>query len=148
MKTIIFPGRYACLADIREYVGQSAKNAGFNEKDIYAVELAVDEACSNIIEHAYGGEDKGEIECTCDVQKNGDLVVHLKDHGHPFDPVDVPDPNFTVDLEKLKPRGAGMFLMRKMMDEISYHFHIGQGNTLTLVKRKTAKRKEKLHIAN
>lgn len=148
MKTTTFPGRYACLAEIREYVGKSAKNAGFNEKDIYEVELAVDEACSNIIEHAYGGEDKGEIECTCDVQKNGDLVVQLTDHGRPFDPVDVPDPNFSVDLAKLKSRGAGMFLMRKMMDEISYHFHIGEGNTLVLVKRKAAKRKEKLRIAN
>lgn len=149
MKTIIFPGRFACLADIREYVGKSAKNAGFSEKDVYAVELAVDEACSNIIEHAYGGEDKGEIECTCDVQSNGDLVVRLTDHGRPFDPGDIPDPNFTVDLEKLKARGAGMFLMRKMMDEITYHFHIGQGNTLTLVKHQGEKKqKNKLRIPN
>ena len=65
MATAKFSGRFESLADIRKFVFQAASNAGFDEKEIYAVELAVDEACSNIIEHAYEGEGKGDIICTC-----------------------------------------------------------------------------------
>ena len=50
MVTENFPSRFESLAGIRDFVNLAAKDAGFNEKEIYAVELAVDEACANIIE--------------------------------------------------------------------------------------------------
>ena len=59
MTTVIFPGRYESLSEIRDFVVEIAKIAGFQDFDLYAVELAVDEACSNIIEHAYGEENVG-----------------------------------------------------------------------------------------
>jgi serine/threonine-protein kinase RsbW len=135
MVTVIFPGRLESLADIRDYVVQAAKRAGFNEKDVYAVELAVDEACTNIIEHAYGNKGVGEIELTCDI-KTDELVITLRDQGKPFDPAKVPEPNFSVGLEELKPRGAGLFIMKKMMDEVKFTFDSEKGNTLRMVKRK------------
>jgi len=135
MVTVIFPGRLESLADIRDFVVQAAKRAGFDEKDVYAVELAVDEACTNIIEHAYGNQESGEIECTCDVRE-GEIVIVLRDHGKPFDPDKIPEPNFSVGLAELKPRGAGLFIMKKMMDEVKFTFDSKKGNTLRMVKRK------------
>lgn len=134
MTTEIFPGRFESLPKIRDYIVNAAINAGLDEPDVYAVELAVDEACSNIIEHAYGGEGIGDIYCTCKVANN-DLIIILKDHGQPFEPESVPEPNFSAPLEELKPGGAGLYLMRKMMDEVQFKFTPKDGNILVMVKR-------------
>ncbi|MGB7095630.1 MAG: ATP-binding protein, partial [Anaerolineales bacterium] len=92
MATAKFSGLFESLAGIRRFVFKAASEAGFNDKEIYAVELAVDEACSNIIEHAYGGEGKGDIICTCNDINNG-LEIILKDGGEPFDPAGVSSPD-------------------------------------------------------
>jgi serine/threonine-protein kinase RsbW len=135
MVTENFPSRFESLAGIRDFVNLAAKDAGFNEKEIYAVELAVDEACANIIEHAYDGEGKGQIECTCN-DINGGLEIIIKDDGKPFDPDSVPSPDFSVDLEDLQPRGAGLFIIRNLMDDVSFTFSKNKGNILRMVKRK------------
>ncbi|MBA3073725.1 MAG: ATP-binding protein, partial [Anaerolineae bacterium] len=64
MPTKTFPGVYASLTEIADFVKDSAKVIGFNPADLFSLETAVDEAVSNIIEHAYEGEGKGEIVCT------------------------------------------------------------------------------------
>ena len=133
MKTVVFPGRYESLSAIRDFVVDIARGVGFQDFDLYAVELAVDEACSNIIEHAYGGENKGDIELTCS-STDQSLVIILKDQGKPFDPSIVPEPNFGLNIDQLKPGGAGLFLMRKMMDEVYFDFSRGSGNVLTMIK--------------
>ena len=135
MVTEKFPGRFESLAGIRKFVSEAAEEAGFDDKEIYAVELAVDEACSNIIEHAYGGEDKGEIICICNDINNG-LEIILKDNGKRFDPSGISAPDFSVEIEKLKPRGAGLFLIRNMMDDVDFKFSKDSGNELRMVKRK------------
>jgi serine/threonine-protein kinase RsbW len=135
MAKVIFPGRYESLVAIRKFVFQAASDAGFDEKDIYAVELAVDEACANIIEHAYGGENKGNIECTCN-DLNGSLEIIIRDEGQPFDPTNVTTPNFSVDLNQLKPRGAGLFLITNLMDDVDFKFSKKKGNELRMVKHK------------
>jgi serine/threonine-protein kinase RsbW len=135
MVTENFPSRFESLAGIRDFVNLAAKDAGFNEKEIYAVELAVDEACANIIEHAYDGEGKGQIECTCN-DINGGLEIIIKDDGKPFDPDSVTSPDFSVDLEDLLPRGAGLFIIRNLMDDVSFTFSKNKGNILRMVKRK------------
>jgi len=135
MATAKFSGSFESLASIRKFVFQAATDAGFDEIEIYAVELAVDEACSNIIEHAYGGEGKGDIECTCN-DLNGGLEIILKDDGNPFDPGSVSQPDFSISIEKVKPRGAGLFLIRNMMDDVDFEFSQEDGNVLRMVKRK------------
>jgi serine/threonine-protein kinase RsbW len=125
MATEKFPGRFESLAGIRKFVFQAASEAGFDEDEIYAVELAVDEACSNII----------DIECTCN-NINGGLEIILKDKGKPFDPEIIPAPDFSVDLDHLKPRGAGLFLIRNMMDDVEFNFSENNGNVIRMVKRK------------
>lgn len=135
MATEKFPGRFESLAGIRKFVSAAAEEAGFGDKEIYAVELAVDEACANIIEHAYGGEGNGEIICICNDINNG-LEIILKDDGKQFDPAGVTPPDFSIELEKLQPRGAGLFLIRNMMDDVDFKFSKDLGNELRMVKRK------------
>ncbi|GAB4537387.1 MAG: hypothetical protein Kow0063_24100 [Anaerolineae bacterium] len=106
------------------------------DKDaIYAVEMAVDEACTNIIEHAYGGEGRGDIECTCEVNCDK-LVVTLRDYGRSFNPSSVPEPDIQAALEDRQEGGLGVYLIRKLMDEVHFEFTPDAGNILTMVKRK------------
>ncbi|MCJ7701562.1 MAG: ATP-binding protein [Anaerolineales bacterium] len=129
-----FPGRYASLAEISEFVANSAQEAGLDKKGVYAVKLAVDEACTNIIEHGYGGEGDGKIECSCDI--GGDaLTIRLRDWGKTFDPCCVPEPDFDVPLEELQARGAGLYFMYELMDTVKFSFHPKKGNLLVMVKK-------------
>lgn len=136
MLKVVFPGEFSSLEKISDLVVQAANQAGLDDRAVYAVQLAMDEACTNIIEHAYGGEGKGNIECCLDVQ-HGELKIVLKDHGRPFDPEKVRTPQKNVPLEELEPRGLGIFFMKKMMDEVKFEFKPGV-NTLTMVKKCSA----------
>jgi serine/threonine-protein kinase RsbW len=134
-KTATFPARFDTLAAIGEFVTQAAEAAGLDARAVYAVQLAVDEACSNIIEHAYGGEGRGDIECTCMVNNSG-LTVILRDYGRPFDPASMPEPDLCASLEDRQARGLGLYLIRQLMDKVRFEFTADSGNVLTMVKRK------------
>ena len=136
----VFIAQFENLNDIRLFVGEAARDSGLETAQIYAVQLAVDEASSNIIEHAYGGESQELIECTC-VVVPGSLTVTLKDCGHHFDPSEVGDPDLTSDIEQRQPGGLGLYFMRQLMDEVSFRIVPGRGNIkdcniLTMVKHK------------
>ena len=135
MPTKTFPGRFSSLSEISAFVVRAAEKAGLGSNAIYAVELAVDEAATNIIEHAYQGEEKGKICCTFEIIPEG-LQVVLQDWGIPFDPLDVPEPTINVPLEQVQSSGLGLFFMRKLMDEVRFEFSIEKGNTVTMIKKK------------
>ena len=135
MRKIKFPAQFQYLDEIRDFVAEVASRGGFDGKEVYAIQLAADEAASNIIEHAYGDMPAGDIEITCEM-KNGVLTITMRDHGRPFDPASVRPPNLKADLSKRKIGGLGIYLMRKLMDSVHYESVPGQGNLLTLQKRK------------
>jgi serine/threonine-protein kinase RsbW len=135
METNTFPGRYESLADISEFVLSAAKAAGLDENASYAVQTAVDEACSNIIEHAYGGEGKGDIVCSVSHTPQS-LTIVLKDFGRPFNPKAIREPDIRASLKRRKEGGLGLFFIRKLMDEVHFEFSPEKGNQLTMVKRK------------
>ena len=128
-----FPGQFENLAAISEFVTYNAEAAGLDARSVFAVQLAVDEACSNIIEHAYKGERQGYIECTC-LASHAGLKVVLRDHGYPFNPESVPEPDVHACLEDRTGGGLGIFLMRQLMDEVHFESIPGKGNVLTMVK--------------
>ncbi len=132
--------RFSCslnnLARICDFVTDCASCAGLNEDEVYAVQLAVDEATTNIIEHGYGQECPSRIDITCEPMDDGIKVV-IYDDAAPFDPSSIPEPEINVSLEDVKPRGLGIFFMRKMMDEVHYESSPDKGNTLTMIKRHT-----------
>ncbi len=135
MQTVHFPAKFEFLDEIREFVGTIARENGFGDKDVYNIQLATDEAASNIIEHAYEGVTDGVLDLTCGMQAEG-LVIVLVDHGLPFDPGEVPVPDIQADLADRKIGGLGIFLMRKLMDEVHYHSNPDKSNVLTMIKRK------------
>lgn len=134
MPNYIFPGEYESLEKIAAVVREAALNIGLDECVIYKIETSVDEACSNIIEHAYGGENIGNIELTCESQLDR-LTIVLKDYGRPFNPDKVPKPDLSKPLSKRQDHGLGLFIMSKWMDKISFEAQDGV-NTITMVKMK------------
>lgn len=135
MRTEIFLADFSNLNQIREFVARAAQDSGLEEREIYAAQLAVDEAASNIIEHAYAGQEGGEIEVTCQLRPDG-LMVILRDHGRPFDPKQVRKPNLSSKLSRRSVGGLGVHIIYQLMDEIHYQTDPDEGNVLTLFKRK------------
>lgn len=136
MASKTFPGYYKNLAAIGTFVSEHARTAGFSDEDVYAVELAVDEAATNIIEHSYGGEGNGDIDCTCNVTEEGIEIV-FRDMGSHFDVAKLPQVNVGVPIDQLELRGAGVFLMKKVMDEVIFEFQESKGTVLTMIKKKS-----------
>jgi serine/threonine-protein kinase RsbW len=133
--TFIFSARFENLEKICDFVDEIAKQSGFDEMARYSIKTAVDEACSNIIDHAYGGEGRGDIECTCN-PIDDEIKIILKDHGRSFDPETIPEPDLSSPIEDRKERGLGLYFMHKLMDEIHFDFSEKTGNVLTMVKHR------------
>jgi len=121
------------LAPIRRFVEAAAGALGFEPEIVSKVQLAVDEAATNIIIHGYQGQQGAfEIELR---REGNDLVVYLRDDAAPFDPTQVAPPDITLPLEKRALGGMGIHLMRQAMDEISHRRGSNGGNELILIKR-------------
>lgn len=135
MESVQFTAKFEYLDDIRDFVGKVARKGGFSEKDIYNIQLATDEAASNIIEHAYEGMSSGVLDLSCGIVGDG-ITIILIDYGESFDPSAVPMPNLKADLSERKIGGLGIFLMRKLMDEVHYEPRKDGSNVLTMRKRR------------
>ena len=136
MQTATFAGEFASLKAIGKFVSRAAGVAGLDEQATYAVQMAVDEACSNIIEHAYGDELAGDIVCTLEVTPES-LTVILRDRGRCFDPTQVAKPCLDASLKDRLLGGLGVYFMHKLMDRVDHRFEPGTGNVLTMVKQRT-----------
>jgi serine/threonine-protein kinase RsbW len=135
MNTVQYAAKFEHLDEIREFVGDIARAGGFSDKDVYNIQLATDEAASNIIEHAYENISDGILELSCGME--GDAIkIILIDRGESFDPSEVPLPDLKADLSERKIGGLGIFLMRKLMDEVHYEPKPDKSNILTMIKRK------------
>lgn len=135
MSNITFPARFEFLDEIREFVAQVARTGGFNEKEIYSLQLAADEAASNIIEHAYEDMPDAFIDMTCDMQDDV-IIITMHDTGRSFNPSKVKKPNLKADLADRQIGGLGIYLMRKLMDKVSYESDARTGNLLVMTKRR------------
>ena len=135
MQSVRFQAKFEFLDEIRDFVGNIAREGGFSQKDVYNIQLATDEAASNIIEHAYEGITNGILDLSCGMQGDAIKIV-LIDYGAPYDPSVVPVPDIKADLSERKIGGLGIFLMRKLMDEVHYDPRSDKSNVLTMIKRK------------
>jgi anti-sigma regulatory factor (Ser/Thr protein kinase) len=104
-----------------------------DDKDIFETQLAVDEACTNIMEHAYSGKPAGKLTINCRVSKETEFTVKLIDQGTPFDPTTVLPPDTEAPLDERKRGGYGIFFMKTMMQTVKYAF-TEKGNELTMTK--------------
>jgi len=124
--------RLEYLSIIRDFISRAMRQIGAKERSISEVQLAVDEACTNVIMHAYSGR-KGMVKLALELVGD-DLIVTIRDRGKPFDPGSVPPPDLGADLNERRIGGLGMYFMRKLMDEVSYSFDAEEGNKLTMRK--------------
>ena len=121
-----------------ECVTEWARKAGFDERALYKIQLAVDEACANVVDHAYTGAEPGDIEVCCRLDDRL-LTIQVRDWGKGFDLGGVKDPDLEAPLEERSLGGLGLFLVRQVMDEVQFRSDPEQGNELMMSKR--------LHIA-
>jgi|JFJP01.1.fsa_nt_gi serine/threonine-protein kinase RsbW len=135
MPKMTFPARFEFLDEIREFIAQIAREGGFAEKEIYSLQLAADEAATNIIEHAYEGISNASLDIACDM-RGATLTITMRDTGKSFDPSNIKQPNLKVDLSERQIGGLGLYLMRKLMDEVRYEANPKTGNFLIMTKRR------------
>lgn len=121
------------LKDARQFVEETAAHLKVAPEVISKLVLAVDELMTNIIMYGYRGQ-PGTIEL--ELRPIGsDLEIRLRDQSPPFDPTTVPDPDIHLPLDERPIGGMGIFLARKIMDQMTYHSSVDHGNELTLLKR-------------
>lgn len=121
------------LALVRDFITDAAKNFGFGEDDINKITLAVDEACTNIIKHAYGYKPDMPIEISVAPDENR-FVILIRDEGKFFEPNRIIMPNVKEHIKQHKVGGLGMYLMRSLMDEVKYNIKPDNNNEVMLIK--------------
>lgn len=125
------------LAKVRSFIRETAYSLGVNQTIIDKVVLAVDEACSNIIRHAYRPPANGNITVKLSVE-NEQLTITLIDQGVSFDPQTIQSLDMKQYLSEKRVGGLGIHLMRLLMDNVEYYTNTDGLNTLKLTKKITA----------
>lgn len=132
--TLQVPSSTENLALIREFVTTVGAQAGLAENEIAKLELAVDEACANVIEHAYGHDASKEVIVRANF--DGDSITfEIVDTGKGFDPSQIQQEELESLIAKRKDGGLGMRLIKTLMDEVQYEMVPGQKNELRMTKR-------------
>ena len=134
------PGHGSYLSHIRAIITDLARQLGFPEVEVAKIEMAVDEACSNVLEHAYAEGKEWTLkqrnpEIGMDIRVEGSrLVIEISDHGQRFDFTAYRPVTIQENIAQMKEGGYGISIMRQFMDEVQYGSNDANGNTLRLVK--------------
>jgi serine/threonine-protein kinase RsbW len=122
----------AALAEIAERVERFGADERLPAAVVNALNVALDEAVSNAINHGYDGGARGEIAVRLR-RRPDSVLVEVEDDGRPFDPLQAPPPDLTSPLAERPIGGLGVHLIRNLMDEVAYARVDGR-NILKLVK--------------
>ena len=121
------------LHDFRDFIKQQCAGLdGISDEILYDVQLAVDEACTNIISHGYADLDPGSIILDLEVDPDK-LTLSLTDFGHPFEPSGAPSPDVDAPIEERELGGFGLFFIQQSMDDMDYQV-TEDGNKMILTK--------------
>jgi serine/threonine-protein kinase RsbW len=120
------------LSVFRQFISDCCTSSNVPKEAVFDLKLAVDEACTNIIEHGYKGMDPGSIILSLRIEPDR-VLVRITDFGHIFEPADAPKPDVEAALEDRELGGLGLFLIYQTMDNIDYQTS-EDGNTLTFTK--------------
>jgi len=121
------------LIAVRDFVSEAARSAGFGDEDISKIALAVDEACTNIIKHAYRSDPTKIIQVNVSAG-SGSFVVAIQDEGLQFNPTQVQPPDMKEYLTHYRRGGLGVHLMKSLMDRVEYSIAPGKANEVRLIK--------------
>ncbi len=129
---LVIKAELANLEEIRQFVESSAKSLQVEGRVISDLQLAVDEAVTNIILHGYK-KDQGTIKISID-RNAAALIVCLRDRAPEFNPSSYNAIDLRAPPERETPGGFGIRLIKQVMDEVSYRVPGSGGNELTLIK--------------
>ena len=139
---LTMPSDARLLPLARQFVEAVCLRHGFERAPCDAVLLAVHEALQNVIRHAHRDRPEAPVEIQCAV--NGESIeVRLLDDGDPFDVTTVPH----LDPGELRLGGRGVFLIRRLMDEVRSEPRPVRGNVLLLVKCRGAAAPDRRRLA-
>jgi serine/threonine-protein kinase RsbW len=127
------PAKLENLGKLIEVLSDCTKAEGFGQEKISKIELAAEEALVNIFRYAYP-EAAGDVELICRSEIEY-FAIEIIDSGIPFDATAMPAPEVTEGNHEREPGGLGIFLMKKMMDEVRYRREKAR-NILTLTIQK------------
>jgi serine/threonine-protein kinase RsbW len=132
-QSIKIESRTEKLIAVREFVSEAAQRFGFTDDEISKIALAVDEACTNVIKHAYKFDPSRSI--TISVSgRSGTFEVRIEDTGRQFNPAQIQPPDMTEYRTHYRKGGLGMYLMKSLMDKVEYDIKPGRTNEVRLIK--------------
>ncbi|WP_072715838.1 ATP-binding protein [Rhodothermus profundi] len=130
--TLRIPSATRYLQTVRRFVERHARAAGLSEEAIEQLKLAVDEACTNIIKHAYKGRPDRPIDIAVLIEPDR-FIVRIRDQGEAFDPAHYRAPDLPTLIRQRQGGGLGVRLIRQLMDEVTYQSR-GAYNEVRLIK--------------
>jgi serine/threonine-protein kinase RsbW len=127
------------LPDLMHQVDDALRRAGVDADAAHDLRLAIEEACVNVMRHAWTGFDApGELSLeirSIRLDSGPALRVELSDHGVAFDPLAAAGPDLGATAQERPIGGLGIHLIRSLTDEQSYSRDATHGNRLVLLKR-------------
>lgn len=134
-KTLRIRNETEFLSVVREAVREVVTLSRFPEAELNRLTLAVDESVTNIMEHAYEHDLEGNEEIEVSLEANAEVFIAcIRDWGTTFDPLDVPAPNLADHVREGRKHGLGIFLIRQIMDDVSYSTKQDGMNELRMLK--------------
>jgi anti-sigma regulatory factor (Ser/Thr protein kinase) len=131
-RRLTLPNDIETIPQLNEFIDNIAEEAGLDMSFTMSLNLALEEAVVNVMTYAYPEGTAGMVDI--DIKTNGEqLTCVLSDSGTPFDPTQTPDADTTLSAEERPIGGLGIFLVRQIMDDISYQY-VDNKNVLTLTK--------------
>lgn len=127
--TVVITSECSHISEVQEQIVTAVKKKGCEEKAVFSIQLALEEALANAIHHGNCDDPNCQVtvEYTVDHQQ---LIVSIIDEGKGFRPDQVADPTLQENLDK--PNGRGVLLMKSYMDEVTFN---QAGNKVTMVKK-------------
>jgi len=133
-QSISVPASTAYISAVRDFVGLYANQFGFNDREVDEIRLAVDEAYTNVIKHAYQFDENERVLIALGSQSD-EFWISITDQGRAFDPSKYAEPDIKERIRLKKRGGVGVYLIRKLMDAVEYHNTDGM-NEIRMTKRK------------
>lgn len=129
--------RLADIGALLDFIDDFCEQAGINADDQFDLRLAIEEVATNVMMHGYGQRSPGPVEIAmcADTEQ---VTITISDRAAPFDPIHAPEPDLSASAEERPIGGLGWHLVKQIVDSLVYRYDPTYGNTVTLVKRRTA----------
>ena len=130
--SMTFPNKISYSFMVQSFVREIAKTVGFSGDELMQIDIAVEEAVSNVMVHA-SDEQNPTFDVICEKIPGG-MKITLKEMGIPFDPEQIKKFDLTKNLDSMSTSGLGIYLIQKMMDDLSFRNLGMHGKETVMVK--------------